>query len=183
MPKDKLGRSRSEANIHVVDLETDVIDGSFDIFRCLDTDLAETVAIEAFPFAAQGHRKAWGYSLEGALSSVDRGLLGSIISDITFGKLGNNKGVPAQYSMALADDASALDVANAQRKKFFCTQFVVWLYNLVGQKSQKGARVIPINPKDAYPGALVEALDKSPIFSYAGTIRGVAGGGNIRNLF
>lgn len=175
LPKDSLGKSRLMANIYVTDLEKDTRSDSYDVFRCVDSELAERVAIEAFPFAAQGKDKSWNYNLTDALKSTGHGKLGRFLSMI--GMLSDTSGnspVPEGYQVMLEEGATALDVANLEKRQFFCTQFVVWLYNLVAEKECGRFPVIPLRAADAYPGALAEALNRSGIFYYAGSIRGLA---------
>jgi hypothetical protein len=164
LDKDKFRKSRTMANIYVTNLKTDGLDTSYDVWRCENQELAQEVAIQAYPFAAQGMDKSWGYNLKAAVQSA--GL---------FQWLGKKEAGDADGVALLQENESVLSVANAEKRQFFCTQFVAWIYYQVAMLKgfDPPDQFIPIASKDASPAALVAALEKSAWFRYAGTIRGV----------
>jgi len=158
----QLGKSRLLANIYVTDLMKDTRNTAYDVWRCGHEELAEEVAIQAYPFAAQGYKKSWGYDLIAAVRSTGRG---------SSAKDNDASGVAAYVDT----NESILSVANAQKKSFFCTQFVAWMYYQGAMKMgfDPPDQFIPIASKDASPAALVAALEKSNWFQYVGTIQAV----------
>lgn len=83
------------------------------------------------------------------------------------------------------EKASAVDIAIAECRQFYCTQFVVWLYNVVSDRIlNRGRGAILMNDQEACPGYLAEVLQKrSSNFDYLGSIRGTQNKGNIKKLF
>lgn len=160
--RDQLGKSRLLANIYVTDLMKDTRDTAYDVWRCSDRDLAEEVAIQAYPFAAQGHKKSWGYDLIAALRSTGSG---SSAKDTDANRV-------EAYMEA---NESVLAVANMDKRAFFCTQFVAWMYYQAALRKGRSPpdQFVPIASKDAIPSALVAALERSAWFSYVGTIQAV----------
>jgi len=158
--RDQLGKNRVLANIYVTDLMKDLKDTAYDVWRCSNQTLAEEVAIQSYPFAAQGHKKSWGYDLIAALRSTGSG--------------SSAKDKDATSVAAYIDaNESILSVANMQKKTFFCTQFIAWMYYQAALKLRHDPpdQFIPIASKDAIPRALVNALESSPWFTYVGTIQ------------
>lgn len=157
------GQGRILANIYLTDLMTDLKDVTYVCYRPTDAGLGEDVAIQAYPFARRGVDKSFGYNISAAVKSTPlwRSLFGSA------------KGEPKE-DMAIDENESVLSVAMAGKKSFFCTQFMVWIYGMTAKKTGR-AWPFPLQAKDAYPGALVSALDASPLFAYQGVIRGLSG--------
>lgn len=149
------GKARIVANIYMTDLfSVDLRRNSYVVYRCRDERLGEQVAIEAYPFVRAGYDKSWGYNLVDALKSIivkDKQSTGSL-----------------QY---IDENESVLAVAQLEAKNWFCTQWMVWMYEKTAEKMRKGIS-IGIRAKDAFPGALVTALDRSRDFTYEGVIQG-----------
>ncbi len=76
----------------------------------------------------------------------------------------------------MPEKASAVEIAIWEKRRFYCTQFVVWLYNTVSARIlNRGHGAILMNDQEAYPGYLAEVLHKrSANFTYVGAIRGHA---------
>lgn len=151
---DSTGKGRILANIYKTNITTDLKDNDYVVYRCNDTDLATQVAIEASPFVASGSNSSWGYNLTGAVSSL-------MSPSVTTGQF-----------LYIDENESVLSVARRENRNFFCTEWMVWVYQKTAEKMRKPLR-IGIAPKDAFPGALVTALDKSSSFTYVGAIRNV----------
>ena len=167
LPADNINGTRFFSNIYLTDIARDTPSTSYDVWRCADAGLGEDVAIQAYPFVAQGINKSWGYNLGAATASV--GLMQAIHPQRP-----GTGGKPGQAP--LRENPDAVDIALAEGRTFFCTQFVVWLYNVVSTRIQhRGHPAIPINDALAYPGMLAEVLQKrcSGRFTYVGCIRGV----------
>jgi len=160
LPADSTGKCRILANIYVTDLMTDLKHEAYDVWRCDNQPLAEEVAIQAYPFAAQGRKKSWGYDLISALRSTGKG---------SSAKDKDASGVAAYMDA----NESILSVANMQKKTFFCTQFMTWMYYQAALRMgfDPPDQYIPIASKDAIPKALVDALERSARFRYVGTIQ------------
>jgi hypothetical protein len=99
------------------------------------------------------------------------------------GSLGATSGKPAPVPER--KDPDALDIAIAERRRFYCTQFVVWLYNVVSSRIlHRGRGAILMDDKEAVPGYLAEVLHKrSSNFVYVGCIRSSHSAGDIKKLF
>lgn len=152
---DSTGKGRIIANIYMTDLfGVELRRNSYVVYRCRDAALAQQVAIEAHPFVRAGYDKSWGYNLIDALKSI-------VAKD-------KQKSGSFQYIDA---NESILAVAQHEAKNWFCTQWMVWMYEKTAEKMRKGIS-IGIRAKDAYPGALVDALDRSRDFTYEGVIHG-----------
>lgn len=153
---DSTGKGRILANIYMTDLMTDLKQNSYVVYRCNDAALAEQVAIEAYPFVREGDNKSWGYNLSAAVKSL--------------------AGAPAPETgkfLFIDENESVLAVAMQEKKNWFCTQWMVWMYNKTAEKMRKGIS-IGVDPKAAYPKALVDALDRCPLFTYQGKITGLS---------
>jgi hypothetical protein len=156
---DKLGNGRLLANIYITSLfSPDLRRGSYVCYRCMDTDLATQVAIEAYPFARQGYDKRWGYDVGAAIASTP-------IWQRLFGVAPQ----PTGQFLYIGENESVLAAANHECREWFCTQWIVWMYFKTAEKMRKGFS-FPLEPKVAYPGALVDALDRSTNFTYMGVI-------------
>ncbi len=166
---DNVSGSRFFANIYLTDIARDVASTSYDVWRCKDTELAGEVARQAYPFVYQGVKKGWGYNLRDALSSVGAKKASNVLGH---GALGATSGKPAPAPLPANPDA--LDIAISEGRRFFCTQFVVWLYNIVSSRIlRRGRGAILMDDSEAYPGYLAEVLHKrSSNFIYLGCIRG-----------
>lgn len=158
---DSTGKNRILANIYMSDLfSPDLRTNSYVVYRCIDTDLATQVAIQAYPFVRRGYDNSWGYNLVAALKSTP--VWRNLFSATT----------DADNVQTIDANESILDVAELEGKNWFCTQWMVWMYEQVAAKTGRIFN-LAIRPKDAYPGALVAALDTSPMFTYQGVIRGI----------
>jgi hypothetical protein len=156
---DNLGNGRLLANIYMTSLfAPDLRHESYVCYRCIDTDLATQVAIEAYPFARQGYDKRWGYDVGAAIASTP-------IWQRLFGTTPQATG---QFKY-IDENESVLAAGNRECREWFCTQWMVWMYLKTAEKMRKGFS-FPLQPKVAFPGALVDALDKSPSFTYIGVI-------------
>jgi hypothetical protein len=177
---DNINGTRLFANIYLTDIARDVASASFDVWRCKDTELANEVARQAYPFVYQGTLKGWGYNLRDAASSVGWKTAGQVLGH---GSLGATSGKPAPAPAR--ENPDALDIAISERRRFFCTQFVVWLYNVVSSRIlHRGRGAILMDHKEAYPGYLAEVLHKrSSNFVYLGCIRSAHQAGDIKKLF
>jgi hypothetical protein len=152
---DTRGKGRIGANIYMSDLfGTDLRRNSYVVYRCRDKELGQQVAIEAYPFVHAGTEKSWGYNLPGAIKSI----------------LGKDKQDTGSFNY-IDENESVLSVAQHENKSWFCSQWMVWMYEKTAEKMRKGVRV-GLRAKDAFPGALVEALDHSPDFTFEGVIKG-----------
>lgn len=151
---DSTGKGRILANIYKTNITTDLRDNDYVVYRCNDTELAKQVAIEAAPFVVSGSNSSWGYNLTGAVSSL------------------MSPSVNTGQFLYIDENESVLAVARKENRNFFCTEFMVWIYLKTAEKLKKPVS-IGVAAKDAYPGALVAALDKSSSFTYIGAIRNV----------
>jgi hypothetical protein len=169
IPADNINGSRLMANIYLNDITRDGKKDSYDVWRCNDPELAEEVARQAYPFVAAGVTKSWSYNIRDAAESVGQKVLAKVLGH---GPLASTSG--ARPAGPLPQKASALDIAIWEKKRFYCTQFVVWLYNVVSERILgRGRGAILMGDQEAYPGYLAEVLQKrSSNFSYAGAIRG-----------
>jgi hypothetical protein len=177
---DNISGTRFFANIYLTDIARDLASSSYDVWRCKDSELAEQVAIQAYPFVYQGVQKGWGYNLRDALSSVGLKTASQVLGH---GALGSTSGKPAQAPQR--ENPDALDIAISEGRRFFCTQFVVWLYNVVSSRIlRRGRGAILMDDNEAYPGYLAEVLHKrSSNFIYLGCIRSSHKVGDIRKAF
>ncbi len=177
---DNVSGSRFFANIYLTEIARDTATVSYDVWRCTDTELAQEVAIQAYPFVYQGALKSWGYNLGDALSSVGLTTASRVHSH---GPPGAASGKPEKAPVGKKPDA--LDIAISEGRRFFCTQFIVWLYNVVSFRILgRGRNAIPLNDELAYPGMLAEVLhNRSSNFIYVGCIRGAHKASDTRKLF
>jgi hypothetical protein len=166
---DDINGNRLTANIYLTDIKRDLAKDSYDVWRCKDTVLAEEVARQAFPFIPIGVHKSWSYNIRDALTSVGMNAAAKVFGR---GPLAASSGKPAEGP--LPQNASAVEIASSEKRRFYCTQFVVWLYNTVSRDILKRGRgAILMNDREAYPGYLAEVLHKrSANFMYVGAIRG-----------
>jgi hypothetical protein len=118
--------------------------------------------------------------LKDALANVGKSTLSKVLGH---GPLGATSG--PRKEGPLPEKASAVDIAVAEGRQFYCTQFVVWLYNIVSARIlNRGRGAILMNDQEAYPGYLAEVLQKrSSNFDYLGSIRGTQNKGNFKKLF
>jgi len=153
--------SRILANIYKSNLESgDLIHNQYVVYRCINQRLAEQVAIEAFPFVKAGVDSSWGYNTGGGLSAV------AFTSTLTHEEEMRRAGY-VNYS--IDENESVLAVAQKEKANWFCTEWMVWMYNVTADKMRQHIS-IGIQPKDALPGPLVEALDSCSSFKYMGKI-------------
>ena len=166
---DDINGNRLTANIYLTDVKRDLGKDSYDVWRCNDSALAEEVARQAYPFVPIGVNKSWSYNIRDAARSVGLNLAAKIVGH---GPLDSTSG--HQKEGPLPKDASAVDIAIWEKRRFYCTQFVVWLYNVVSSRIlDRGRGAILMSDQEAYPGYLAEVLHKrSSNFSYLGAIRG-----------
>jgi len=171
IPPDNIHGRRVMANIYLTDLKRDLRKDSYDVWRCKDVELAEEVARQAYPFVPVGVHKSWSYNLLDVATAVGLGPLAKALLPGT--SFDAKSGVPT--GAPLPEKASAIDIAVAEKLRFYCTQFVVWLYNTVSLRILKrGQPAILMNDKEALPGYLAEVLHKrSANFMYVGALRGV----------
>jgi hypothetical protein len=171
IPADAINGNRLMANIYLTDIKRDLGKDSYDVWRCNDVELAEAVAQQAFPFIPEGVNKSWSYNIRDAAKSVGLNVAAKIFGH---GPLGATSG--KREEGPLPEKASAVDIAIFEKRRFYCTQFVVWLYNTVSERILKRGRgAILMSDQEAYPGYLAEVLHKrSANFSYLGAIRGHA---------
>lgn len=156
--------SRLLANIYKTSLYSDDLNGNeYVVYRHLDTNLAEQVAIEASPFVKAGVDVSWSYNLGDALGET---CMPTSPGDIDRAELARRAGY---VNFGIDEDESVLAVAQREKLNFFCTQWMVWIYNITADKMRKGFS-LGISPKQALPGVLVKALDESPYFKYTGKI-------------
>jgi hypothetical protein len=156
---DNLGKSRLLANIYMTSLfSPDLRKESYVCYRCTDKELATQVAIGAYPFARQGYDKRWGYDVGAAIASIP-----------IWQRLFGAPPTPTGQYLYIDENESILAVANRECREWFCTQWMLWMYFKTAEKLRKGFS-FPIAPRVAFPGALVDALDRSPNFSYLGVI-------------
>jgi len=157
---DNLGNSRLLANIYMTSLfSPDLRKESYVCYRCNDKDLGTQVAIEAYPFARQGYDKRWGYDIGSAVASTP-----------IWQRLFGTPKQPTGQFLYIDENESVLAAGNRECREWFCTQWMVWMYFKTAEKMRKGFS-FPLQPKLAFPGALVDALDKSSSFTYMGVIR------------
>jgi hypothetical protein len=166
---DDINGNRLTANIYLTDVKRDLGKDSYDVWRCNDTELAEEVARQAYPFVPIGVHKSWSYNISDAARSVGANVIAKVLGH---GPLASTSG--RRKEGPLPEKASAVDIAIWEKRRFYCTQFVVWLYNVVSARILKRGRgAILMNDQEAYPGYLAEVLHKrSSNFSYVGVIRG-----------
>src|SRR6266478_7589409 len=166
---DDINGNRLTANIYLTDIKRDLAKDSYDVWRCKDTALSEEVARQAYPFIPIGVHKSWSYNIRDALTSVGLGAAAKVLGR---GPLGASSG--NRQEGPLPEKASAVEIAIWEKRRFYCTQFVVWLYNTVSARIlNRGHGAILMNDQEAYPGYLAEVLHKrSSNFSYVGAIRG-----------
>jgi hypothetical protein len=166
---DDINGNRLTANIYLTDIKRDLAKDSYDVWRCNDTALAEEVARQAYPFVPIGVHKSWSYNIRDAARSVGQNVLAKVLGH---GPLNSTSGHKKEGP--LPKEASAVDIAIWEKRRFYCTQFVVWLYNVVSSRIlNRGRGAILMNDQEAYPGYLAEVLHKrSSNFSYLGAIRG-----------
>lgn len=152
--------SRLLANVVLTHLYEELRGITYVCYRPIDAELGLQVAIEAYPFARVGVDKSFGYNIGAAIKStpVWRKLFGT-----------DDKHPTGQF-LYLDENESVLSAALEEKKSFFCTQFMVWMYQKTAEKMRRPF-TFPLQPKDALPAALVEALDRSPLFTYQGVIR------------
>src|SRR5262245_63691125 len=67
---DAIHGNRLTANIYLTDMKRDLGKDSFDVWRCNDTELAEEVARQAYPFIPIGVHKSWSYNIRDAALGV-----------------------------------------------------------------------------------------------------------------
>ncbi|HET8698226.1 MAG TPA: hypothetical protein VFO94_12105 [Gammaproteobacteria bacterium] len=166
---DNINGSRLLANIYLTDVKRDLGKDSYDVWRCNDPELAEEVARQAYPFIPAGVNKSWSYNIRDAAESVGLKVIGKVLGR---GPLAATSGAKKQGP--LPENASALDIAIWEKRRFYCTQFVVWLYNVTSSRIlNRGRGAILMSDQEAYPGYLAEVLHKrSSNFSYVGALRG-----------
>lgn len=171
IPPDNINGGRLMANIYLTDVKRDLSASSYDVWRCNDQELSKEVAQQAFPFIPAGVNKSWSYNIRDATTSVGLNVAAKIFGH---GPLGATSGKKKEEP--LPEKPSALDIATSEQRRFYCTQFVVWLYNVVSARILgRGRGAILMDDKEAYPGYLAEVLHKrSSNFSYVGAIRGHA---------
>lgn len=166
---DDINGNRLFANIYLTDVKRDLGKDSYDVWRCNDAELAEEVARQAYPFVPVGVNKSWSYNIRDAAIGVGANwaakLFGHGLLDSTSGK---------KKEGPLPEKASAVEIAAWEKRRFYCTQFVVWLYNVTSARIlNRGRGAILMSDQEAYPGYLAEVLHKrSSNFSYVGAIRG-----------
>jgi hypothetical protein len=160
------------ASFYVTDMFEEELGSTYVVFRCNDAALAQEVAIQAAPFAKWGADTTGGtgYNVSGGLGALGR--LWTSVSESIF----TNESTPLSGSSGTKggtfgcdEDESVLAVAQKAQQKFFCTEWMVYMY--VKTAKLKGKTFsLPIQAKDAIPGTLVDALEKSTFFRYVGAI-------------
>lgn len=153
---------RMTANIYRTRLHKENKRVKYVVYRPVNEDLGLNVAKEAVDFATEGEQAAWGalgYNLKAGIQSLD----------VYKGRFGDKSAEKKNRNVFLNQNESVVSMARREGKSFFCTQWMVWMYLMVS-KQTKTFYNFNMAPKDALPGRLVAALDRSSDFTYKGCI-------------
>jgi len=166
---DDINGNRLLANIYLTDVKRDLGKDSYDVWRCKDVELAQEVARQAYPFIPVGVNKSWSYNIRDAATGVGANWAAKIFGH---GPLDSTSGKKKEGP--LPEKPSAVEIAAWEKRRFYCTQFVVWLYNVTSSRIlNRGRGAILMDDREAYPGYLAEVLHRrSSNFHYVGALRG-----------
>jgi hypothetical protein len=157
-----LGKGQSYPSVYEVDLRKIIFPETYyEVWRFFTPWLPIDVAEEAKNFVDQAGKAnpktGMGYGLLSAFRSTDISIFRSHLKQDTY---------PADKKTSLWDHAVAT------KGKFFCSEFVVWLYNQVAWREgfTPANQFIGISSSEANPNALGDALIKSEGWSCLGYI-------------
>jgi hypothetical protein len=132
------------------DLRVQNLPYGYHVYRCRNPNMAEGAGTCAkMMFDIHQRRGSLGYSIPGAVGSL-------------FG--GTGKPATASEMDGLLDR-----ILEGRNNRFFCSQFVVYVYQFVAEQSRVGAAAA-FNMRDAKvePSALAASLQRHPMFVEAG---------------